>query len=510
MTGAEPAREDPPAGLLVAAPLRWEARTVRRGLPPNTVLRTGMGPVRSRRAVDVLRARRPSALAVAGFGGALTDDVEPGDVVVATEVRSSDGTVVPCPSAPLLAGALRAAGLTVHTGPVVSVDHVVHARERVALHGTGALAVDMESAVLAEAADGRPLAVVRVVVDTPSRPLLRPATVGAGYTASGVLAKVGPALAAWAAAVGDRTVLLAGPRSFCAGVERAIDIVERLLDTRSGPVYVRKQIVHNAIVVADLERRGAVFVEELDEVPQGATVVFSAHGVAPSVRREAARRELDVVDATCPLVGKVHHEARRFARQGNTILFIGHAGHEETEGTLGEEPEHTILVQDESEVDSLEVADPDRVSYLMQTTLAVDEADGIVSALRRRFPALHGPSSDDICYATTNRQQAVRAVADDAELVLVVGSTNSSNSRRLVEVAVREGARAHLVDDVGEVQLDWLTGVRTVGVSAGASAPPELVAELVAALGGLGRLDMSERAVTTETVRFTLPKEVRR
>jgi 4-hydroxy-3-methylbut-2-enyl diphosphate reductase len=498
----------PDHGLLVAAPMRWEARTLRRGLPPDVVVRTGMGRERSARAVAGLRGGRPGALAVAGFGGALTDDLAPGDVVVATEVRDGS-TVVPCPSAPLLAGALRAAGLTVHTGPVHTTDHVVHGIERSALAATGALAADMESAYLAGAAGDNPLAVVRVVVDTPSRSLVHPATVGAGITATKVLARVGPALAAWAAAVGDRTVLLASPRSFCAGVERAIDIVARLLDTRPAPIYVRKQIVHNAIVVADLERRGAVFVEELDEVPDGATVVFSAHGVAPSVRDEAARRALDVVDATCPLVGKVHAEAKRFAKQGNTILFIGHAGHEETEGTLGEEPDHTILVEDESEVAAIEVPNPDKVSYLMQTTLAVDEADGILSALRRRFPALHGPNSDDICYATTNRQRAVRGVAGDAELVLVVGSTNSSNSRRLVEVARREGARAHLVDEVGDVQLDWLAGVDTIGVSAGASAPPELVSELVAAIGGLGRLDVSERTVTTETVRFTLPKEVR-
>lgn len=496
-------------GLVVATPLRWEARVVGRGLPGGTVVRTGMGFARSRRAVGVLRQRGPSALAIAGFGGGLTDDVAPGDVVVASEVRSVTGTV-PCPSAPLLAGALRAAGMRVHVGPVVSVDHVVHGRERQELAATGALAADMESAVLAGAADGRPLAVVRVIVDTPGTPLLRPATVRTGIVASRVLRAVGPALAAWAAAVGDRTVLLAGPRSFCAGVERAIDVVARLLDDRPGPIYVRKQIVHNAIVVADLERRGAVFVEELDEVPEGATVVFSAHGVAPSVREEAARRGLDVVDATCPLVGKVHSEARRFASRGDTILFIGHAGHEETEGTLGEDPEHIILVEDESEVDSLRVPDPDRVSYLMQTTLAVEEAESVVTALRKRFPALRGPGSDDICYATTNRQQAVRGVAGDAELVLVVGSANSSNSRRLVEVARRKGARAHLVDDVGEVQLDWLTGVATIGVSAGASAPPGLVTELVAAIGGLGRLDISERSVTTETVRFTLPKEVRR
>ncbi|HEX4701073.1 MAG TPA: 4-hydroxy-3-methylbut-2-enyl diphosphate reductase [Pseudonocardiaceae bacterium] len=498
----------PDCGLVVAAPLRLEAMAVRRGLPPDVVVRTGMGLKNSRRAVSGLRARGPAALAVTGVCGALTNDLAAGDVVVATEVRSPDG-VLACPSAPLLAGALRAAGLTVHTGPIVSVDHVVHGAERADLAASGALAVDMESAVLATAADGKPLAVLRVVVDTPSQPLFTPATVGNGRTALAVLARLGPVLLAWAAAVADRHVLLAGPRSFCAGVERAIDIVNRLLELRSGPVYVRKQIVHNAIVVADLERRGAVFVEELDEVPAGATVVFSAHGVAPSVREDAARRELDVVDATCPLVGKVHHEARRFARRGDTILFIGHAGHEETEGTLGVAPEHTILVQSESEVDSIEVPDPRRVSYLMQTTLAVDEADGIVTALRRKFPTLRGPSSDDICYATTNRQQAVRAVAGDAELVLVVGSTNSSNSRRLVEVARRDGARAHLVDDVGEVELDWLAGVRTIGVSAGASAPPGLVTELVAAIGGLGRLDIEERSVTTETVRFTLPKEVR-
>jgi 4-hydroxy-3-methylbut-2-enyl diphosphate reductase len=482
---------------------------VRRGLPPGVVLRTGMGVGRSRRAVQAIRARAPQALAVAGFGGALTDDLRPGDVVVATEVRYGARTTA-CPSAPLLAGALRAGGLTVHTGPIVTVDHVVHGAERAALAATGAVVADMESAVLAEGAGGAALAVLRVVVDTPSRPLAHPATVGAGVTATRALARVGPALVAWAAATGDRTVLLASPRSFCAGVERAIDVVERLLERRKAPVYVRKQIVHNAIVVADLERRGAVFVDELDEVPEGATVVFSAHGVAPAVRREAARRELDVVDGTCPLVAKVHHEANRFAKQGNTILFIGHAGHEETEGTLGEEPEHTILVEDESEVDGLRVPDPDRVSYLMQTTLAVDEADGIVTALRRKFPTLNGPSSDDICYATTNRQQAVRGVADDVELMLVVGSANSSNSLRLVEVARREGARAYLVDDVNDVRLDWLAGVTTVGVSAGASAPPELVTELVTALGGLGRLKESERTVTTETVRFTLPKEVRR
>ena len=500
------------AELLVAAALGLEVRALRRGLPRDAVQRTGMGPARSKRAVPSLQSRlqsRPAkAFAVAGFGGALTNDLAPGDVVVATEVRTGD-TVRACPSALLLATALRAAGLIVHTGPIRSTDHVVHGAERAELAATGALAVDMESAFLAEAAGDGPLAVVRVVVDTPGRPLVSPATVAGGFAAYRALAKVGPVLAAWASVVEDRTILLAGPRSFCAGVERAIDIVDKLLVDRDGPVYVRKQIVHNKKVVEELEERGAVFVEELDEVPNGATVVFSAHGVAPSVREEAVTKQLDVIDATCPLVGKVHAEAKRFAKQGNTILFIGHAGHEETEGTLGEEPASTILVEEPSDVDSIQVPDPRKVSYLMQTTLAADEADGVLGALRTRFPDLKGPNSDDICYATTNRQLAVRGLTDDADLVLVVGSANSSNSRRLVEVAEREGTAAYLVDGVEHVDLGWLRDAHTIGLSAGASAPHKLVDELVTALGGLGRLEVSERTVTTETVRFTLPKEVR-
>jgi 4-hydroxy-3-methylbut-2-enyl diphosphate reductase len=497
-------------GLLVAAPLVWEAAALRRRLSATEVRRTGMGFARSATAVPGLRSGQPAAVAVAGLGGALVSGLAPGDVVVATEVRTEHGPAVPTPAAALLVTALRRAGLTVHAGPVLSVDHVVHAAERTRLAETGALVVDMESAPLAALAADGPFAVLRVVVDTPDRPLVHPATVTGGIRALRALAALGPVLREWAALAGPRQVLLASPRSFCAGVDRAIDIVDKLLEQRGGPVYVRKQIVHNAHVVADLERRGAVFVEELDEVPTGSTTVFSAHGVAPSVRSEAVARDLDVVDATCPLVGKVHSEARRYARQDRTILFIGHAGHEETEGTLGEEPAHTVLVQDESEVDSIEVPDPRRVSYLMQTTLALDEADGIVSALRRRFPDLTGPGSDDICYATTNRQRAARAVAESADLMLVLGSANSSNSRRLVEVCERDGTPAHLVDDVREVELGWLAGARTIGISAGASAPPTLVEELVSALRGLGPLDVTERSTTTETVRFTLPKEVRR
>jgi 4-hydroxy-3-methylbut-2-enyl diphosphate reductase len=302
------------------------------------------------------------------------------------------------------------------------------------------------------------------------------------------------------------TVLLAAPRSFCAGVERAIETVEHALRQRGRPVYVRKQIVHNAHVVAELEAQGAVFVDELTEVPPGATVVFSAHGVSPAVRAEAALRELDVIDATCPLVTKVHAEARRFAARGDTVLLIGHAGHEEVEGTLGEAPEHTILVEDVAQARSVTVPDPDRLSYLTQTTLAVAETEEILAVLRARFPRLRGPASDDICYATTNRQQALSTVAEDADLVLVIGSSNSSNSLRLVELARRAGTPAYLIDDASDIRPEWLAGVRTVGLTAGASAPPRLVDEVVAVLGPG---TVAERETATESIRFTLPTAVR-
>ncbi len=309
---------------------------------------------------------------------------------------------------------------------------------------------------------------------------------------------------------GARTVLLAAPRSFCAGVERAIAVVERLLDQRGGPIYVRKQIVHNIHVVADLQTRGAVFVDELDAVPDGATVVFSAHGVSPAVWAEAADRGLEVIDATCPLVTKVHAEARRFATRGDTVVLIGHAGHEEVEGTLGEAPDRTILVQSAEEAAQLEVADPSRVSYLTQTTLAVDETTEIVEALRARFPALRAPASDDICYATTNRQDALKAIAEESDLVLVVGSTNSSNSVRLVELAHRHGTPSYLIDDPGDIRPEWLDGVRVLGLTAGASAPPRLVDAVIAALAALGPITVIERETTRETVHFTLPATVRR
>lgn len=268
--------------------------------------------------------------------------------------------------------------------------------------------------------------------------------------------------------------------------------------------------MHNTHVVNDLASRGAVFVDELDEVPPGATVVFSAHGVAPAVHVEAAGRNLDVIDATCPLVEKVHAEARRFTARGDTVLLIGHAGHEEVDGTLGEAPGRITLVESAEDVPSLQVEDPERVTYLMQTTLAVDEAEEVVDALKARFPAIVGPGSADICYATSNRQNAVRRVASEADLVLVVGSENSANSRRLAEVARRDGVASHLVESVDEVRLDWLAGADTIGISAGASAPPSLVHELADALAGLGATTVTTRSIGTESIAFTLPKEVRR
>jgi len=303
------------------------------------------------------------------------------------------------------------------------------------------------------------------------------------------------------------TVLQASPRAFCAGVERAIEIVERLLDQQGPPVYVRKQIVHNVHVVRGLEERGAVFVEELLEVPPGSTVVFSAHGISPAVWTEAEERGLRAIDATCPLVMKVHAEARRFARRGDTIILVGHHGHEEVEGILGEAPEQIILVETVEDVER--IAASGHVSYLMQTTLALDEAAAVVDALRARFPDLVGPDSDDICYATTNRQNAVRAVADDADVILVVGSKNSSNSTRLVDIARRSDTPAYLIDDSGDIDPEWLREANVVGLSAGASASQTLVAEVVEALRRYGAVEIIEREVTKESVSFVLPTEVR-
>jgi 4-hydroxy-3-methylbut-2-enyl diphosphate reductase len=481
--------------------MRVERAALRRAAVP--VIRSGMGPRRSARSAARLAG---APVLVAGLGGGLDASVRPGDVVVASEVRGPAGRVVASPSAPMLAGALRRLGLTVHVGPIVSAERVVDGAARRELAGCGALAVDTESAWLAPA--GAPFAAVRSIVDTDDHRLWSAGAVPRGIRALGALRRTVPALEDWSAALGAREVVLANPRSFCAGVQRAIDVVDRAIDRYGAPVYVRRQIVHNAHVVRQLEGRGAVFVTEVDEVPDGRVLVFAAHGVAPAVRAAADARGLSVIDATCPLVTKVHSEVRRYSGRGDTVFLIGHGDHEEVEGTVGEAPDNVIVVEDVAAAARVAPPDPARVAYAMQTTLAVDEAERIAEVLRGRFPSLQAPRRDDICYATTNRQQAVRSIARECDLLLVVGSANSSNSVRLVEVAQREGVRATLVDDAGQVDLRALAGAGRIGITAGASAPPHLVDELVHCLSGLGPVTVREPGAEPEDIHFMLPREV--
>lgn len=307
-----------------------------------------------------------------------------------------------------------------------------------------------------------------------------------------------------------RKILLLRPRGFCAGVVRAIDVVKIALNLYGAPIYVRKEIVHNKHVVDELRSAGAIFVEELNEVPEGARVIFSAHGVSPAVREEAVGRQLQFIDATCPLVTKVHLEAVRFAKKGYTIVLIGHKDHDEVIGTLGEAPESTVLVSTVDDVNQLVVKDPDRVSFITQTTLSLDETKEVVARLKERFPKIQGPAAQDICYATENRQLAVKAVAPMCQLLLVVGSQNSSNSRRLVEVCQKTGVAAYLIDDLGEVKPEWLENVETVAVTAGASAPENLVEELIAHLQSRGFVGLDEVEIKEEDVRFQLPVELSR
>lgn len=305
-------------------------------------------------------------------------------------------------------------------------------------------------------------------------------------------------------------ILLAKPRGFCAGVDRAIDVVNIALELFPGPVYVRKEIVHNRYVIQSLARKGAMFVDELDEVPEGAVVIFSAHGVSPEVRRQAAEKRLQVIDATCPLVTKVHLEAVRFAREGRAIILIGHAGHEEVAGTMGEAPESIYLVGSVEEAEHVQVPNADRVAVVTQTTLGVEDASVILNVLRRRFPKLITPSSDDICYATQNRQTAVKKLGAEAQLVLVLGSDNSSNSRRLREVAETTGARAYLIDDASEIEPAWLEGVQCVAITAGASAPEHLVQEVVNYFRKMGQPEVEEIEAIEEKVTFIPPSELTR
>jgi 4-hydroxy-3-methylbut-2-en-1-yl diphosphate reductase len=304
-------------------------------------------------------------------------------------------------------------------------------------------------------------------------------------------------------------ILLAGPRGFCAGVERAIDIVELALSVCRPPVYVRREIVHNRHVVESLRAKGAMFVDELSEVPDDATVIFSAHGISPAVREDALRRGLRVIDATCPLVTKVHLEAVRYAREGYSIVLIGHEDHDEVIGTLGEAPDRIVVIDSVAEVDALEVPNPDKIAYLTQTTLSVDDTRDVIEALRRKFPRIVGPSRDDICYATQNRQAAVKRLAGDVDVLLVIGAANSSNANRLVEVAKMAGTHAYLINDVSDIRAEWLAGATRVGITAGASTPEMLVAQAVDSLRGRD-VSVREVHVVEEDVRFAIPQELER
>jgi 4-hydroxy-3-methylbut-2-enyl diphosphate reductase len=472
------------------------------------VITVGTGPERAAAAGAALaRDLGPDdPAAMVGVVGGLSGHLWPGHLVVATELRTTEAaTPRRLVGVHLLAEELRRYGHIVHTGPIVSSRHSTPPPDQAALAAGGAIAVDTESAWLAEALGPRPLAVVLAVADSGGH-----APVAGGLRALGALLRVRPALEHWAQVVQPRTVLLAGPRSFCAGVERAIDTVERALVRFGPPVYVRRQIVHNTHVVAGLEAKGAVFVEEFDQVPEGSTVVIAAHGVSPAVRRQAASRpDLNVIDATCPLVAKVHHEARRFADGDHHIVLIGHADHEEVVGTVGEAPDRIHLVEGPDDVDRLDVPEGVPLAYLTQTTLATDETAEIVEALNTRFPAIVGPSATDICYATQNRQDAVRALAGSCDLMLVVGSANSSNTARLVEAARRQGCRAELIEDEADLRLRWLLDADTVGITAGASAPESLVQRVIDVLGELGPVDVREQRITEETVQFALPRQVR-
>jgi 4-hydroxy-3-methylbut-2-enyl diphosphate reductase len=390
--------------------------------------------------------------------------------VVALAQLASGDRVIECAAAPMVAGELRRWGVPAVTGDVPGQVARVFAAT---VAGGGGVSAGFGGAV--------PSAMALVV-----------------GVAGGVLVE-------WLSVTGPRTVLLVGPRSFCAGVERAVEVVRRVLAERGGPVYVRKQIVHNTHVVDELAGLGAVFVEDLDEVPRGATVVFSAHGVSPAVRVRAVERGLSVVDATCPLVARVHAEARRFAGRGDTVVLVGEAGHDEVEGTRGEAPASIVLVEEVADVARVRVTDPTKVSYLTQTTLAADETAGVVEALRARFPDLRGPATEDICHAATNRQESLLAVAEEADLVLVVGSANSSNSMELVELSRRRGTPAYLIDDASDIRPGWLAGVGSVGLTAGASAPDRLVFDVITALCGLGPVEVTERTTTQETIQFGLP-----
>jgi 4-hydroxy-3-methylbut-2-en-1-yl diphosphate reductase len=496
--------------VLLLVSTRREERALVASAAQAEVARTGpeFGAVASGRGHALPGRHR--AVAVTGLGSGLQDGISPGTIVVADRVLSQDGSLITLlHSSAVIAAEIAARGEPVMIGPIIaSPGGRTSAALRAGLVATGALAVDQQAAGLLSVFSDVPVAAVLVIEDTSRHPQPWRASQSRRSDAVRQLREVGVVLSSWGQAVSDRHVLLAVPRSFCAGVERAITTVERALDRFGAPVYVRRQIVHNRHVVEELERRGAVFVQELDEVPRGSVAVLSAHGVSPAVRTEAVARDLRVIDATCPLVSKVHNEVRRFAERGYQIVLIGHHGHDETEGTLGESDDISIVARPD-DVERLVVRDPKKLAYLTQTTLSPSDVSAVVSKLSERFPAIVGPRAADICYATQNRQDAVLAIAPECDLVLVVGSSNSSNAARLVEVSERAGSRAVLVDDETQLRLDWFRSVRTVGVTAAASSPAHLVDRVVRAVRGLGATEVETRVTRTENVSFPLPMEVR-
>jgi 4-hydroxy-3-methylbut-2-enyl diphosphate reductase len=491
------------ADLQVLAPLRIESFAYGGA---DTVI--GAGRDRAERSGSKLAARldERTAVALVGVAGALAPELVPGDLIVASELRRTESTTsLNLPSAILLTTEFRRWGLKVYTGPVVTSSKYVSASERGSLAESGALAVDMESSWVMDYLPNNPLAVVRAISDTATRGPLR-----GGLRALGSLAAARGPLDRWARACGEHEVILASPRSFCAGVERAIETVERAIERFGAPVYVRRQIVHNLHVVRGLERKGAIFVQEISEVPDGAVVVLAAHGVSPEIRRQIAERaSLNVIDATCPLVTKVHTEARRYAAQGYNLVLIGHAEHEEVEGTFGEAPDRIRVVASQGDVGRLDFGRDQPIAYLTQTTLAIDETAEIIATLRARYPDIAAPNSNDICYATQNRQDAVKAIAHRCDLMVVVGSSNSSNTARLVEVAQREGCRAELIEDVTQLDLGWFAEARSIGITAGASVPEYLVHDVVGAISSLGPVHLNEEIIVRETVHFALPARVR-
>jgi len=524
----------------------WDAQVVLCGMGSHASLK-GLGPVggdqRLKRGASSLpgwsssvlseqgstfdQPGQSSLLVLAGYCGATSEELSSGDVVVASEIVCETGSFeLSRPLAMAICGSLSRAlaplGKKAVIGRVFSGKRPVIGRKaREALGAQGVLAAEMEAAFLLERhlmdqswpvggslgstdpAAASISGVVRVVLDSTQG--LSPASLAAARRS---LSEVAPVLASWGSVLGERELLLASPRSWCAGVERAVAVVERALERFGSPVYVRRQIVHNRQVVEDLEAKGAIFVEELDEVPESATVVFSAHGVSPAVREEAVQRGLKVIDATCPLVAKVHLEARRWLKKGYTVLLAGHEGHDEVEGTLGEDPS-IRLVQSAGDLRSLQVPDPTRVALLSQTTLAVDEVNELASVVARKFPEAKTPANSDICYATQNRQQAVREVSEKVDLVLVAGSRNSSNGNRLVEVARRCGVDAHMVEGPQDVDPRWLEKAKRIGITAAASTPEQIVEDLIGLCRALGSVALDEHVAMEETMSFQLPQEVR-